>query len=242
MALTGFQQFTNLQPPPGKPGDWAGANPRAFVNGPAAGVSAAGAYISDGTVVIGQFAWANPTTGIASATQSAGTLLGFVHSVDQAMITGFLGFNNTTVIAGLPVVLVSQGDVWCNFAAAAAAGSQVYATSGTGAASTTSGGNFATNFFVVQTILAAASFTGVIAVSTNGVATLAATAVTGTIAIGQFVTGTGVATNQIITGYVAGSGTYGGAATYTVSNAVATSSTAMTSNAGTITKISSWQA
>lgn len=239
MALTGFQQFVNQQPPPGKPGDWAGANPRAFVNGPGSGIGSSGAYVSDGTVIAGQFAWANPATGIASATQSAGTVLGFVQSEDQAMITNFLGFNNTAITAGLPVVLVAQGDVWCNFAAAAAAGSLVYATSGTGAASTTSTGNFATNFYAVQAVPAAASFTGVIAATTNGVATLTASAVTGVIAIGQFVAGAGIGANQIITGFV--SGTYGGAGVYTVSNAVAVASEAMTSSAGTLTKISTWQ-
>ena len=236
MALTGFQQFVNQQPVPGKPGDWAGANIRAYVNGPLNG------YVSDGTVVAGQFAWANPATGIASATYTAGWLLGFVQIVDQSLITGFLGFSNVQITAGLPVVLIAQGDVWCNFAAAAAAGAQVYATSGTGAASTTSGGNYVTPFYVVQADLGvtSASFTGVIAATPNGVATLTASAVTGTIGIGQFVSGTGVGANQIITGFV--SGTYGGAGVYTVSNAVAVGSEAMTSGAGTVTKISTWQA
>jgi hypothetical protein len=235
MALTGFQQWVNQQPPPGKAGDWAGANIRAFVNGPNNG------YVSDGTVIAGQFAWANPATGVASATQAAGSLLGFVQSEDQALITNFLGFNNTTITLGLPVVLVSQGDVWCNFAAAAAAGAQVYATSGTGAASTTSGGNYSTPWYVVQAVPAAASFTGVIAASVNGVGELTVSALTGTLAIGQFVTGVGVPANLQITGWAGISGTYGAAGVYTVSNATAVSSVAMTANAGTVTKISTWQ-
>jgi hypothetical protein len=234
MALAGFQQFVNTQPAPGKPGDWAGANPRAFIGGPIAG------YVSDGTVICGNFAWFNPASGIASATYSSGWLLGFVQIEDQAMITAFLGFNNTTITAGLPVVGVSQGDVWANFAAAAAAAAQVYATSGTGAASTTSGGNYATPFYVINAVPAAASFTGVIAASTNGAYTLTTSAVTGTIAIGQFVAGTNVPANTIINGFV--SGTYGGVGVYTVSNSAAVGSEAMTSQAGTITKISTWQA
>ncbi len=236
MALTGFQQSANLQPPPGKPGDFYGANIKAFVNAPPGG------YISDGTPIIGQFAWANPATGVATATQAANTYLGFVHSEQQGMITAFLGFNATTIPQGYPISLASQGDFWANFAASAAIGSQVYATSGTGAASTTSGGNYATPWYVVApaVVVPAASFTGTTAASTDGALTLVTTAVTGTINIGDFIlTGTGVAAGTRILSQV--SGTVGGAGTYTISAYSAVGPESMTSGGGTVAKISTWQ-
>lgn len=236
MALQGFQQYANQQPPPGKPGDFYGANPRAFVNAPPGG------YVSDGTPIIGQFAWANPTTGVCSSTQAANTYLGFVHSEQQGLITAFLGFNASTIPAGYPISLCSQGDFWCNFAASAALAAQVYASSPGGAASTTSGGNFITPWFVVApaVVVPAASFTGTIAASTNGAITLVTTSVTGTIALGQFVTGAGVPANcQVLTQV---SGVAGGAGTYTVSAFASVGPIAMTANYGTIAKISTWQA
>lgn len=233
---SGFQQFANIQPPPGKPGDFTGANIRAFVNAPPGG------YVSDGTPIIGQFAWANPATGVVTATQAAGLVLGFVHSEQQGMITAFLGYNASTIPAGYPISLCSQGDFWCNFAASAALAAPVYAVSPGGAASTTSGGNFATPWYVVTpaVVVPGASFTGTTAASTNGPYTLVATAVTGLINIGDFIlSGAGVPLSTQIIGQV--SGTPNGAGTYTINRASAVGPLAMTSGGGTIAKISTWQ-
>jgi hypothetical protein len=85
-----------------------------------------------------------------------------------------------------------------------------------------------------SSIAADSSFTGAIAAGTG---VLTASAVTGTIAVGQYLNGTGVPANLFITAQL--SGTAGGAGTYqtnTVGPAV--SSVAMTSSEGKLAKIS----
>lgn len=85
-----------------------------------------------------------------------------------------------------------------------------------------------------SSIAADASFTGEIAAGTG---VLSASSVTGTIAVGQYVNGTGVPANLFITAQL--SGTPGGAGTYqtnTIGPAVA--STAMTSSEAKLAKIS----
>lgn len=85
---------------------------------------------------------------------------------------------------------------------------------------------------IIQTALGDkdASFTGVIAVTTG---ILTASAVTGTIAIGQTVTGAGVPAGTTITSQI--SGTPGGAGTYQTSIVTAVASTAMTSGPTLVT-------
>lgn len=82
--------------------------------------------------------------------------------------------------------------------------------------------------------VADAAFTGVIAAGTG---VLTASAVTGTISVGQHISGTGVPSNLFIQAQL--SGTAGGAGTYQVNSiGPAVASTAMTSTEGKLAKIS----
>jgi len=76
------------------------------------------------------------------------------------------------------------------------------------------------------------SFTGSIAVATSTTGTLTVTAGSG-IAINQVITGTGISSGTIITGFV--SGTFGGIGVYTVSVSQTVSSTAITGTQAALT-------
>lgn len=234
MAITrnGFQSFVLAQPAPAEAGDFAGTNPRTSTTaGP-------GGFVAESAgVVVGRFAWGDPATGLASNTRSSNTVLGFVHRENNAIITPFLLGSVLTVLAGLPVTLMSGGDFWAEFTAGAAIGVPVYANPTTGAASTSSGGgNILTPFFVDTTVPIDASVTASIA-ATN-VMTVSAVG-SGVLAVGQFLSGTGIPANTQITAQL--TGTAGGTGTYATNLYAVVTSTTVTATQGQLAKISTWQ-
>lgn len=236
LTRSGFQPFVNAQPAPGEAGDFAGAGIRMAVQAPTGG------YVADANgVIVGNFAWGTPATGLASNTHSAGSILGFVHRENQTIIVDFLASRRTAIQAGFPVYMFGRGDFLAFFSAGAAAGAQVYADPTTGAPTTVSGGNILTPFKVVTTVPVDAAFTGVI----NDQSQLTVSALSaGVVAPGQFLTGTGVGPNIAITSQVlplTGGETVGGNGRYLVNSLAAVASTAMTAMAGKVAKISSWQ-
>lgn len=148
--MSGFQKVVYAQPALGVEGDWAGNNPRASLP-----PVVAGAYkVAPGqTVRVGYFAWAGLDGLVYSSAAGAAAVgvagVGFVQrgsNEPSALITAFLGESIMTLQAGLPVTLITAGDVYGNFPLGAAANVAVYATAATGAPTTTAGGNTATTF------------------------------------------------------------------------------------------------
>jgi hypothetical protein len=215
MPLTGFQQFVNTQLPPAVAGDFASVNARVNAVAVPGGfaVNSAGGTNNAGGCTVGAFAWGNAATGLAASFFQPNSALGFVHRENQGLITSFLGFATTVVPAGFPVTLMNQGEFWALFAGGATAGQKVYADPLTGLCTANATGNSVTSVN-----------TGSIA--TTGVMTISAQA-SGTLAVGQVVTGAGVPPGTYIASL--GTGT-GGTGTYNVLPAPATavSSTTLT--------------
>ena len=201
MALTGFQQVVNQQLPPAVAGDFASVNARVNAVAVPGGfaVNNAGGTGNAGGCTVGAFAWGNTATGLAATFYQPNSALGFVHRENQGLITSFLGFATTVVPAGFPVTLMNQGEFWALFTAGATAGQKVYADPLTGLCTANATGNSVTSVN-----------TGGIA--TTGVMTISAQA-SGTLAVGQVVTGPGVPPGTYIASL--GTGT-GGTGTYNV--------------------------
>jgi hypothetical protein len=129
-----FQTTVQEQPGVAVAGDFAGANPRASkLAGPGQLVAPTGGLI------IGNFVFVNPTTGVCSSVFATGDLVGFLHREQQGLITTWLADSTMVVPAGYPITLMVAGDFWANFAAAAAAGVAVFATNADGTPNTASG-------------------------------------------------------------------------------------------------------
>lgn len=200
-----FQTKVNLYQNPGVEGGFAGANPRASV------ISGYGKFVAGvAGCNTGRFAWA--TNGIVVNTGS-GIPTGFCgRDTLPAGITQFLGAAGVNIPQGYPVTLYSAGDFWIKPGNAAAAGQKVYASLADGSTLTDATG----------VTIAAASFTGAIAVTT-GILTVSAVA-SGVIVPGQVVTGTGVPAGTIIESQLTGS--TGGTGTYQTNITTAVASTA----------------
>lgn len=219
----GFQKLVLTQPAPAIAGDFASNNPRAnMFSGSGAlvsGLPMVGSGNVDIGLRVGRFAWAdlasgNTSSGIATNSYRglATEQLGFVHREQQALITAYLGEQASVVPAGFGVTLMTSGDYWATFAAGATPNQKVFANFNDGSLTSAAAG----------TSTADASFTGVIAVTTG---VLTASALTGTLAVGQVLTGTGVPAGTRITGQL--TGTAGAAGTYSTNIITAVSSTAM---------------
>ena len=168
-SANGFQTFVNNALPPGIAGDFAGANIRTSV------VAGPGAYVaSAGGVSVGLGAWFNPATGIASNYYQPNSFFGFVHRNQQALIPKINGIAGVQVPGGDMITGMGEGDFWGLFASGGTAGQTVYTDPVTGALTANSSGNSVTA-------------TGTAGTVSSGVLTV--TAGTGTIAIGQIVTG-----------------------------------------------------
>lgn len=216
--MSGFQKVVNAQPALGVEGDWAGNNPRASLP-----PVVAGAYkVAPGqTVRVGYFAWAGLDGLVYSSAAAAAAVgvagVGFVQrssNEPSALITAFLGESIMTLQAGMPVTLITAGDVYGNFPAGAAANVAVYATAATGAPTTTAGGNTATTFKTASVARApAVTDANTVIAADTGLMTVAAMAGgSPAIQIGDRVTGVGVPANTYITSQV--SGVAGGAGVY----------------------------
>ena len=191
-SSTGFQTFVNKELPNGLPGDFAGANIRANVIASPWGFKAPA-----GGTLVGVAAWANPTTGVASNYYQPSSFAGFVHREGQGLITQFLGIASVQILGGDMVTVMDQGDFWGLFAAGGTATQKVYADPVTGALTANATG---------QSVTATASAGSTIA---SNVLTTTDADVTGTIAVGQIVTGAGIpAGTYIASAAGTGSGTH----------------------------------
>lgn len=218
MSLTrnGFQSFVNTYMPLGQKGARASMNPRAFVLG------GEGDYRADGTdvVTVGNFAWLVPG-GTAHGAVTSGAIIGFVANELESLITTWLAQDIMTIPAGLIVPAYTHGDFWAEIAGAVAVGDTIYATSTTGAPTTSagvSGVNPDTGFKAASAVLANASSSGNVSIAgATGIMTVAAT-VTGKIQpgaygqVGDNVSGTGVPANVFVLNQLTGTagvdGTY----------------------------------
>lgn len=230
--MSGFQSAVNQYQAPGKPGDFASANPRAVVLAGEGQIVAAAAGVT-----VGRFAWLDSTNTYAS-NNGSGVPDGFIANELQAVLQTVLDEESYFVPGGYPLTLYAQGDFWGKTSNAAVKGNKVFAS-------------------VVDGTISCAASGATIAVATSTASTISGTTltiggtITGTFVVGQMVTGTGVASDTYITAL--GTGT-GGAGTYTVSVSQTVSSTAIDGNpsvetkwtvgntaaAGELVKISSW--
>jgi len=189
----GFQSFVNNALPPGVAGDFAGANIRANV------VAGSFAYTATPAgVVVGVGGWANPTTKQVSNYYQSGAFPGFVHREGQAVITTFLGVSTVTILQGMAVTLMDQGDFWGIFASGATVGQKVYFDPLTGALTSNATGNG-----VKGTNTAGAS------IASNVLTTTDADQSGSALAVGQIITGPGIpAGTYILSANGTGSGTH----------------------------------
>lgn len=171
----GFQSFVNKELPPGVAGDFAGANIRANIIAGAFGYAASPAGLT-----VGLGGWANPATKVASNYYQPQSFKGFVgRKANNGIITNFLGVASMLVEGGDMCTLFDQGEFWGLFAAGATVGQKVYFDPVTGALTANATGQGVT-----------ASNTGA-SIMANVLTTTDADA-TGTVAVGQVVTGVGV--------------------------------------------------
>lgn len=216
----GFPTQVNVQSAPAVVGDWCDRNPRAFVD------AGAGAFVAGANgLLVGRFAWADAQN-LTVSNYGAGAPTGFVHREQQALITTYLADNSMMIPPGMGVTLASSAGVW-----AYNAGSSTSAIDQTAYVNNSTGQvQFGSNW-------TGASVTGSIAsnVVTGAIAgtTLTVSAVTsGTLAVGQTISGTGVTAGTTITAL--GTGT-GGTGTYTVSVSQTAASATITASGGTLT-------
>lgn len=208
-----FQNSVNTYNPLAVAGDFASTNPRATYD---AGEAALVAGLLG--VTVGKFAWVDLATNriATNAASSNSQPAGFVHRDQQALITLYLGEASMVIPQGFPVTLHVSGDFFAKLTGTTPVtpGTALYA-------------NFATGDVLAGAAPTGATATGSIGSTFTATATgtsLAVTAVTGLISIGDTIAGTGVPTGTTIVAQV--SGTTGGAGTYTTS--VVTTATAAT--------------
>lgn len=213
-----FQNRINLYNPLAVEGDFASSNPRASVLAGEGGLVAGPAGLT-----VARFGWIQPSTVadsngqiVTNYGQGAVAPAGFIpRKQGAALITTYLAEYSNLIPQGFGVTLHNEGDFWAKVNGnAAVIGSTVYARYSDGAV-------------FIGAAPTGAAFTGAIGSTFTATATgasLAVTAVTGLISIGDTIAGTGVPTGTTIIAQV--SGTTGGAGTYTTS--VATTATAAT--------------
>ncbi|TAL90911.1 MAG: hypothetical protein EPN62_00820 [Candidimonas sp.] len=217
----GFPRQVNVQAAPAVVGDFCDANPRSTVD------AAEGALVAGSSgVLVGRFGWIDPSDGRSVNNFGAGAPTGFIRRGQEGIITGYLAESSLFIPAGFPVTLFNAGGFWASNdgASTTAPGDIAYAENSTGQA------QFGTNW-------TGASVTGSIAanVVTGSIAgdVLTVSAVTsGTILVGQTISGTGVTAGTKIVSL--GTGT-GGDGTYIVDTAQTVASTAITASGGTLT-------
>lgn len=225
--MSGFQKQVNRDQAPACAGDFASANPRMTV---LAGAAALVAGLAG--VTVGKFAWIdddgrtvlNRGTGVRKPN-------GFVHREQQALITDYLAESGNHVPHGFPVTLHSRGDFWARVTGAVAAtiGAALYASYATGDIS------LALPTGAVVTAAIGSTNTGSLGSTFTATGTgtsLAVTALTGYLAVGDVISGTGVVAGTTIVAQV--SGTTGAAGTYTTSAATTSVADTVTSFGSTI--------
>ncbi len=221
--MTGFQKQVGLQQAPAVEGDFASANPRASA------LTGEGGFVAGTSGVrVGRFAWCDALgiilNNFGSYLNSKPT--GFVHRNMNALITTYLAESGMVVPAGFPVAALNAGDFWAvnSGPGAVKIGDPVFTSFADGAlysalpAGTTGTGEMgATN-----TASLGATFT-----ATGTGDSLAVTALTGYLGIGDTVTGVGVPIGTTIlsqsSGTAGAAGTYKTSAATTITAATATS-------------------
>lgn len=211
--MAGFQKQVNNQPAPGVEGGFASYNPRAtYVTGPASLVA------NSGGVIAGRFGWAvpvnNPDGTVSEIVYNSATLVpagrvrtpgGFIANQMIGAFVGYLQEAGMGILAGQGMVLFTRGDFWAVMnGAAATRGQKAFANLADGTIRPAAAGS------TINGITVTASF------ATN---VMTVTASTGTLVVGQSITGTGVPANTFISSL--GTGT-GGAGTYNLTTSPGT--------------------
>lgn len=219
----GFQNVVNITPAPAVAGDFASANPRASVDAGPGGLVA-----GVGGVTVGKFAWiASDGVTVHSFGAAPNAPNGFVHREQQALIQTYLAESGNNVPQGFPVTLMSQGDFWATLTGANAAviGSALFANYADGSVTAVAApGNASATGAIgsTNTALMGSTFT-----ATGSGTNLTTSAVTGYIAIGDTISGTGVPAGTTIVSQT--SGTANGAGVYVTSQATTSSGATVTS-------------
>ncbi|MDD5325892.1 MAG: hypothetical protein PHR71_11405 [Polaromonas sp.] len=224
----GFQRTVNLTPAPAVAGDFASANPRATVLAGPGGLVA-----GVGGVTVGKFAWVDDD-GLTVLSHGTATRApnGFVHREQQALIQTYLAESGMNIPVGFPVTLHNEGDFWATLTGANAAtiGAAIYADYDTGdvtAVAASTGASVTAIMGSTNTGSLGSTFT-----ATGTGTSFAVTALTGYLAVGDEISGTGVVAGTTITAQV--SGTTGEAGTYTTSAATTSAAATVTSFGSTI--------
>jgi hypothetical protein len=237
----GFQQFVNRDPAPGVVGAFAGMNPRATVLGGAGQYKAAAA---PNQPIVGNFAWFDPATGLASKVLAANTVLAFVANELQANIpfpppNADPNMHTLTTLEGFPVTGFTHGDFWAAVAGGAVApGATIYAdaTNGAPTVDDNAGANPDTGFKAMSAAAVDATAATCLIAAGTGVLTVGG-AITGVVQVGANLSGTGVPANLFVVAQL--SGTPGGAGTYQVNyTGPAVPNFAATFSTGKLVKIS----
>lgn len=144
-----FQRGLNRDLPRGVAGDFASTNPRHSI------LAGEAALVAAEALTVGQFAFADLTTGKVYSVFAAGRRVGFVHRNNQAIVA--LGAASSMIIpAGKEVTLFSSGDFYVVAPAAVAPGAAVYALSATGAVDEAATDAQATNFVFAEAAVSGA--------------------------------------------------------------------------------------
>lgn len=219
--MTGFQTQVNNQPAPGVEGAPASTNPRlSFVTGP-------NGLISGAAVVVGKFGWVNQTDSITVNNSSvtappasgiARTPSGFIGNDQQGLFTTFsLAESGMTMLPGQAMSLTTRGDFWAKMKVAGAAALPLKA--------------FANLFDgTVQPALAGATISAASMTASFATNVMTVTVNSGSLVVGQAITGTGVPANTYITSF----GTMTGAANATGTVNLSTSPGTVGSAAGIV--------
>lgn len=260
----GIQTVVNGLPAPGIAGDFASDNPRSRVlAGPGGLVSGGAVYgtgygtvapATGGSAIVGRFGWLSPqaidpdnaativnsfyspgggTVAAITGINGAGAPDGFISRPDSpAVITVYLADATLVIQEGAPVPLWADGDWWIlnSGTTQALVGQKAYANLANGLATFAATGSAGTVAFTGGIAAESWSATGSI---TGNVMTVGI--VTGTLAVGATVTGSGVASGTTVVAQL--SGTAGATGTYALNNAEQTiaSGTALSGTYGLMT-------
>lgn len=209
---SGFQTQVQVQPAPAIAGDWATSNPRySVLAGPG------GLVAGPLGATIGLFAWVSysivDADGAPAAANNFGAGLpdGIIHREQQGIITAYLAPAGMTIPPGFETTIEAAADIWIvnNGVTPAQPGQKAFATLANGQATFAPAGTSPTGATATTFTIAPETWSATGSVQGN-VATL--TGVTGTVAIGSTIAGTGVSSgNRIVaqlSGMALGAGTY----------------------------------
>jgi hypothetical protein len=144
-----FQTKLNRDLPRGVAGDFASTNPRNSI------LAGEAALVAAEPITVGQFAFADLTTGKVYASFVAGRVIGFVHRNNQAVVA--LGqAASMTIPTGKEVALFSAGDFYAVAPAVVAPGAKVYALDADGAVDEAAATAQETNFVFAEAAQAGA--------------------------------------------------------------------------------------